>query len=244
LQQNLAALQQNRDMGERDHSEEQRAGSERPHRKHTDAGLPPIVDGRRLLPNHLVPGYELTSDDIDHLRELLDFHYQWLAFYEKLKKDTERELDDQFLYMHELQSTVRAPVTGYVLQDGRSKGVYGDGWAAPIVELHIRPLKPVDKFLIRGWRPPNTHAVPFDAFVNSKQVLHALVGAGSFEIGVDCQESLEESFTLRLECGQVQLSAENGDLNDSRNLAFVLMEIRAEHGVCEQTVAETGAADG
>ena len=141
-------------MGERDHSEEQRAGSERPHRKHTDAGLPPIVDGRRLLPNHLVPGYELTADDIGHLRELLDFHYQWLAFYEKLKKDTERELDDQFLYMHELQSTVRAPVTGYVLQDGRSKGVYGDGWAAPIVELHIRPLKPVDKFLIRGWRPP------------------------------------------------------------------------------------------
>ena len=237
-------MQQNRDMGELDHSEEQRAGSERPHRKHTDFGLPPIVDGRRLLPDHLVPGYELTAGDIDRLRELLDFHYRWLAFYEKLKEDTERELDDQFLYMHELQSTVRAPVTGYVLQDGRSKGVYGDGWAAPIFELHIRPLKPVDKFLIRGWRPPKTEIGRFDVFINARQILHASVGEGSFEITVDCHEPLQESFTLRLECGQVQLSAENGSPSDSRNLAFVLMEIRAEHGVCEQTVAETGAADG
>jgi hypothetical protein len=228
-------------MSELDHSEEQRAGSERAHRKHTDFGLPPIVDGRRLLPNHLVPGYKLTDDDINHLRELLNFHYRWLAFYEKLKEDTERELDDQFLYMHELQSTVRAPVTGYVLQDGRSKGVYADGWVAPILELHIRPLKPVDKFLIRGWRPPQTDAVRFDVFINSRQVLHASVGAGSFEIEVDCHEPLEERFSLRIECGQASLSVENGGSNDSRTLAFVLTEIRAEHRVLEEMAAETVA---
>jgi hypothetical protein len=228
-------------MGELDHIREQSAGSEPSRRRHTDPDLPPILNGKPLLPNHFAPGYVLTPDDIDHLRELLDFHYQWLAFYKKLKEETERQLDDQFLYMHELQSTVRAPVTGYVLQDGRSKGIYGDGWAAPIVEVHIRPLKPVDKLLIRGWRPPETDTARFDAFINAGQVLHASVGEGNFAIAVDCHEPLKESFILRLECGQAQLSPQANDSSDSRSLAFVLTEIRAEHCASAEMSGEARA---
>ena len=228
-------------MGELDQSEEPRADSEPSRRRHTDPDLPPILNGRQLLPNHLVPGHVLTEGDIDHLRELLNFHYQWLAFYENLKEETERQADDQFSYMQELQSTVRAPVTGYVLQDGKSKGVYGDGWAAPIFEIHIRPLKTVNKLLIRGWRPPETATAPFDVFINSRQYLHASVGEGIFEIVIDCREPLQEKFTLRLECGQVFLpAAQNGDSKDSRSLAFVLNEIRAEHQLFEEISAEAG----
>lgn len=220
-------------MGELDKGEEPGIDLESPRGRHTDPDLPPILNGRRLLPNHLVPGYVLTAGDIDHLRELLDFHYQWLAFYEKFKEQKEREMDDQFLYIRNLQSTIRAPITGYVLQDGRSKGVYGDGWAAPILEVHIRPLKPVEKLLIRGWRPPEAEATRFDAFINFRQCLHTSVGEGNFEVAVDCHEPLEESFTLRIECGQAHLSA-NSDSNDSRHLGFVLIEIRAEHRLFQE----------
>jgi hypothetical protein len=227
-------------MSEPDHSDEQSARSDVPRPKRLDLGLPPILNGRRLLPNHFGPGHVLTEDDMDRLRELLDSHYQWLAFYRKLKEETEHQLEDQFLYIRQLQSTLKAPVTGYVLQGQRSKGVYRDGWAAPILEVHIRPLKPVDKLLIRGWRPPEADTVRFDAFVNARQVLHASVGNREFEFAVDCQEPLRETFTLRLECGPVHLSPENSDTGDSRNLAFVLTEIRAEHYLSEGTSGGAG----
>jgi hypothetical protein len=197
------------------------------------AELPPILNGQRLLPLHLVPGYTLTAEDLDELQRLLRFHYEWVGIFQEFKAATDRELYNRFLYIQELQKYVRAPVTGYVFQEGTLEGLYPDGWAAPVLQIRLRPLEPVVRILVRGWRPTGSGSTSMKVVLNDAEVLTAAVSEGLFEIAIPLPDLVTVPFALRVECDSTYKAGANGGSEDSRGLAFVLSEIRIEHARAE-----------
>jgi hypothetical protein len=200
-----------------------------------DEDLPPILKSERLLPRRFRPGHTLTQEDLAEIGRLLDYHYRWLAVYEAMRAEKDRQIESLSIYAHQALASLRAPVTGYVLQDGPSKGLYADAWVAAKLEIKLRPLKPVSSLRIRGWKPRTD--IPggrLKAIISEQLCADEVLEEGEFEIAVSLHEPLLSEFKLRLEAdftfapGQMELDA------DKRDLSYVLKEIRAEHPVaCE-----------
>lgn len=133
------------------------------------------------------------------------------------------ELARQAEYIREILAHVRAPLTGYALQDGCSAGLYADGWAAPHVQFTVRPLQPVAGLAIRGWRPD---AAPGELTltIDGKRAGSAALNGGSFTLDAAIDPILDRAFTIAIDC-MPSFQARG----DDRSLAFVLTEVRANH---------------
>jgi hypothetical protein len=177
----------------------------------------------RPLPARFRQGYTLTDADEKELLFQVDRRDKWIEKYQRMELDKGGELARQAAYIQDLLARVRAPLTGYVLQDGRSQGLYADGWAAPRVEFTVRPLQPVRGLSIRGWRPESA-AAEVTVTVNGKPAAFATLSGGSFAVDVQPDELLDTRFTLGIDCQPAWLAP-----GDDRALAFVLTEVRAEH---------------
>lgn len=180
---------------------------------------------QRPLPQRLAPGYTLTEQDVDHLRSLLVRRDAWIEAYQRMELTKNQDIAEKSRSLEELSSHLRAPLTGYVLQQGAASGIYADGWVASTVELDLRALLPVSGLVLRGWRPdhlPSGH-VRISAAGAAPQ--EAKTGAGVFEIAVKFPRPLHETFRLKLEF----ISNEPVPSPDGRDLAVVLTELRARH---------------
>jgi hypothetical protein len=100
----------------------------------------------RPLPARFREGYTLTEADEEELLFQMDRRDRWIQKCQRTELDKAGELARQGAYIQELLARVRAPLAGYVLQDGGSQGLYADGWVAPQVEIRVRPLQPVRGF--------------------------------------------------------------------------------------------------
>ena len=168
-------------------------------------------------------GCTLTEADEKELLFQVDRRDKWIEKYQQMELDKGGELARQAAYTRELLARVRAPLTGYVLQDGCSEGLYADGWTAPRVQFAIRPLKPVLGLSVRGWRPESATA-EVTVTVNGKRAGFAAVSGGAFTIDVAVAETLDAPFTIGIDCQPPCQTP-----GDDRSLAFVLTEVRAEH---------------
>ena len=110
---------------------------------------------QRPLPKNIAAGHTLTDADVDALRRLLTRRDGWIEAYQKLELEKNRELADRAANIQELTGRIRAPLTGYMLQEGTATGLYADGWVAPQVQVEVRALLPVSEIVLRGWRPDN-----------------------------------------------------------------------------------------
>ena len=178
----------------------------------------------RPLPARFRQGYTLTDADEKELLFQVDRRDKWIEKYQQMELDKGGELARQAAYIQELLARVCAPLTGYVLQDGASKGLYADGWAAPQAQFTIRPLQPVLGLSIRGWRPESAAAAEVTVTINGKRAAFSKLTGGSFALDVQPDEPLEAPFTLGIECHPAWPAP-----GDDRALAFVLTEVRAGH---------------
>jgi hypothetical protein len=179
-----------------------------------------------IAPDWVRPGHVLTEDECQQLRHAADRRDKWIESYQNLELAKSRQVEQHAAYVREILSHARAPLTGYAMQEGTTEGLYGDGWAHPDVRLQIRPLQPVTGLRLRGWRPEyaNTDA-QVTVRLNGQVAAQATVGRGVFEISLSGAEfPVTESFHIQIEC-QPRLEPEG----DTRDLAFVIMELRAEH---------------
>ena len=176
----------------------------------------------RPLDQRFREGHTLTEADEKDLLFQLDRRDKWIEKYQQLELDKGRELQQKTAYILDLLSRVRAPLTGYALQEGASNGLYADGWVAANVRFMVRPIKPVAGISLRGWRP--NHPAEITLRVNGQCVATKTVEAGLFEMPVPFDPPLETGFVMEIDC-QPTLEAPG----DDRSLAFVLMEVRAEH---------------
>jgi hypothetical protein len=162
-------------------------------------------------------GYTITQADEKDLLFQVDRRDKWIEKYQAMELANARELQQKNAYIVDLLSRVRAPITGFTLQEGTSTGLYADGWAASHVEFTVRPLQPVNLVTIRGWRPK---AAQITVAANNNRA-SAKTEEGSFEIHVPLAESTSAPIALQIDC-QPPLEASG----DDRNLAFVMIEVR------------------
>jgi hypothetical protein len=178
----------------------------------------------RPLDKRFRAGYTLTEFDERDLLFQVDRRDKWIEKYQQMEVDKGREIQQKTAYILDILSRVRAPITGYALQEGPSRGLYADGWVSATVQVTIRPLKPVTGLSIRGWRPDYAGSAEITIKVNDKSAGTSRVDQGLCEISVTPDEPLETAFVLEIEC-QPGFQAPG----DDRFLGFVLIEVRAEH---------------
>jgi hypothetical protein len=181
---------------------------------------------QRPLPEWVQPGHVLSEEDCAYLRHAVDRRDKWIESYQKMELAKSGQIAENAAYIRDLLSRVRAPLTGYVLQEGCSNGLYSDGWSQPRAAVPIRPLKPVTSIRVRGWRPDFAPAeAKVSLRIDGKPGSVADAPRGLFETEIRAGESpLENPFLLEIECDQRAQTE-----GDNRDLAFVLIEIRAEH---------------
>jgi hypothetical protein len=176
----------------------------------------------RPLDKRFRQGYTLTEADEKDLLFQVDRRDKWIEYYQQLELDKGRELQQKSAYIFDLLSRVRAPLTGYALQEGTSTGLYADGWVAGSVRFTVRPLQPAAAISMRGWRPSQAESAEITLKVNDQSAT-AKVDDGLFEIRVAFDQPLEMPFVVEMDCQP----ASKGP-NDDRSLAFVLIEVRVE----------------
>ena len=168
-------------------------------------------------------GRTLTEADEKELLFQVDRRDKWIEKYQQMELDMGAELAEKAAYITELLARVRAPLTGYVMQEGRSEGLYADGWAATRVQFTVRPLQPVAGLGLRGWRP-EAAAAEVTVTLNGKRAGFAAVSGGSFHVDATFAEPLDAPFTVEIGCWPAWQAP-----GDDRSLAFVLTEVRAGH---------------
>ncbi len=179
---------------------------------------------QRPLPERFRAGYTLTRKDFEELEELITRRDQWIEIYQKTELKTSREATENAAQIEEIQSLVRAPLTGYILQDGLSHGIHPDRWIAPEAAFTVAPQRPVTELKLRGWRPGARGTVDITVKLNGEVAVTALAQGGVFEIDVPLKAPLREAFTVEL-----TNSPSFCPDNDPRDLCYVLLELRAEH---------------
>ena len=180
---------------------------------------------QRPLPKNIAAGHTLTDADVDVLRRLLTRRDGWIEAYQKLELEKNRELAERAGNIQELTGRIRAPLTGYMLQEGTATGLYADGWVAPQVQVEVRALLPVSEIVLRGWRPDNLPRGRVRVSVGDEAAVEIETGVGMFELTVTPPQSMHDTFPVRI----AFTSDEKWSGPDGRDLAFVLIEIRARH---------------
>ena len=181
---------------------------------------------QRPLPDWVKPGHVLSEEECRELRHAADRRDKWIESYQRMELEKSGQIAQHVAYLHDIFSRLRAPLTGYWLQEGASAGLYADGWVQPRCGLGIRPLRPVTAVRLRGWRPeyaPQSALVTLE--INGVIAAEQAVGRGLFEVEVSGPE-----FPL-IETSHLKIKSTGAfrPEGDDRDLAFVLMEIRAEH---------------
>jgi hypothetical protein len=181
---------------------------------------------QRPLPANLVAGHELTAEEIVDLKALLVRRDRWIELYQKMEMDKNRTIDQLGRYVRQLQSTTRLPITGYVVQEGETTGVYGDGWIASAMKVRVKPVEPVCSLTLHAYRPEEAGAGRVRILIDGAEAANVLVETGRGEVTAQFARGKDEAFTLEV---FFEAQKEWSPAGDDRDLALMLIEIRMEH---------------
>lgn len=182
---------------------------------------------QRPLEAWVHPGHVLTEDECKQLRHAVDRRDKWIETYQRIELQKSGQVEQYGAYLREILSRLRVPLTGYVMQEGAAEGLYADGWTQPKVSVRIRPLRPVTAFRLLGWLPDSAspHA-ELIVHLAGRLAAQAAVNPGTFEVELAGSEfPISDTVQIDVKCDRT--SSVEGD---GRELAFVLTELRAEHG--------------
>lgn len=182
---------------------------------------------QRPLAAHIAAGHELTEDDVENLQRLLKVRDGWIRAYQKMELAKNQEIAAKFALIQDLRSHALAPLTGYILQQGPATGLQGDGWVASHAELEIRALVPVVAVVLRGYLPESSPAGRLRVSAGEGVSAEGSVTSGMFEIKVSLPEPAEQTFRLTMDFAPEGAPAARAE--DVRDLAFVMVELRAVH---------------
>jgi Rps23 Pro-64 3,4-dihydroxylase Tpa1-like proline 4-hydroxylase len=185
---------------------------------------------QRPLPSNIVAGHTLTEGEAAELQSLIIRRDGWIEMYQKMELEKNRDLAELAAHIEVLRRRIRAPLTGYLLAEGHAEGLHGDGWASSRVHLKVRPLMPVTGFQLRGFRPPSAPEAKVRILLNGATAAEAVL-SGPFAIGVTPPEQ-QDVFEFEILCDSEQGWAKAA--GDDRDLAFILVELRALHPGCPE----------
>jgi hypothetical protein len=181
---------------------------------------------QRPLAGRIAAGYTLTQGDIAELRSLLIRRDRWIELYQNMELEMNREIAETGAAVARLRTQIRVPLTGYVLQEGATEGLYGDGWAASRVRIGVKPLRAIAEIVLRGFRPEWAPPASVKLLAEGRELRHAPI-KGDFEVGAVLARPFNDPFQIQIVCDSPPgWGASRGD---NRDLAFILNELRAEH---------------
>ncbi|HEY7335228.1 MAG TPA: 2OG-Fe(II) oxygenase [Bryobacteraceae bacterium] len=182
---------------------------------------------QRPLPERIRAGHTLSAEDIAELRGLLIRRDRWIELYQNMELTKNREIAATGAYLSKLRAQRRVPLTGYVLQEGAAEGLYdSEGWVASRVRFRIRPVQPVSRLVLRGFRPDWAPPASVRIVVDDATVARAPI-VGEFEVNAPLREMARNLFELEIVSDSPPgWAAAKGD---DRDLAFLLNELRALH---------------
>lgn len=96
------------------------------------------------------PGQVLNEDECQQLRHAAERRDQWIENYQRMELAKRGQVADHAAYIRELLSRVRAPLTGYVMQEGFSEGLHADGWRGAPLKTHDARCKIVASLITWG----------------------------------------------------------------------------------------------
>jgi Rps23 Pro-64 3,4-dihydroxylase Tpa1-like proline 4-hydroxylase len=186
---------------------------------------------QRPLPPSFAPSHTLTDDDVEQLQRLLIRRDQWIELYQKMELKKNAEIAESTAYADLLSKRTNVPLTGYALQQGDSEGLFGDEWASPRVRIQIKALLPMTCLTIRGFRPESAPTAKLRVLLDGAVAAETMI-SGSFEIAVLMTRAAEDVFSLELVSDSHPGWAKAS--GDDRDLAYILMELRARHPGCAE----------
>lgn len=196
---------------------------------------------QRPLPERFRPGMTLTAEDVSDLKELLHRRDIWVEQFHKMELEKNREIDAKSRDIQTMMANyaaltadanaaaaftrehARAALTGYAVQTKMLGGIYADQWVASRAEIEIQPIVRVNALRIRGWRRDNSPHATFRVSVD-EATAELPVAGGAFTLDLRLPRDYRERFRVRLECDALP-----SDGADSRELAFLLLELRVLH---------------
>jgi hypothetical protein len=182
---------------------------------------------QRRLPRHMQVGYTLTHQDLEEVQQLLTVRDGWIKTYQRMEIEKNREIADKCHVIQDLRSHALAPLTGYILQDGPAVGIFGDGWVASQARLRIQALLPVIRVALRGYRPELAVAGRVRMAIDELTVAESEVNTSTFEVGAEFPTPLTGTFSLQV---TFEPAGDRHRIDgDDRDLAFVIVELRATH---------------
>jgi hypothetical protein len=181
---------------------------------------------QRPLPPRFAADHVLTDEDVIEVKSLVVRRDRWIEFYQKMELDKNRTIAELGQYVHQLQAHARLPLTGYVLQVGDAIGVWGDGWIASIVKFSLRPLEPVESLTVCAYRPEQASPGRVRILIDGTAVTNSDFPPGKADVIARFNRDKNQIFAVEIHFeAQKEWSTEG----DHRDLALMLMEIRAGH---------------
>ncbi len=194
---------------------------------------------QRPLPAHIAAGHVTTAEDAFELKSLLVRRDRWIELYQKMEMDKNRTIEQLGAYSRQLAARVRVPVTGYVVQEGSTAGVYGDGWIASAMKVQLRAVDPVTSLTLRVYRPEAAGGGRVRILVDGREVANSIIEAGASDIPAAFRRDRGESFTLEI---LFEAAQKWSPPDDDRDLALMAIEMRMEPPAA--TEAATGQKKG
>ncbi len=185
---------------------------------------------QRPLPDRIQPGHALTSEDVNELRELIDRRDMWINFYHKAELSKNQEIASRDAMIRDFAHYARAPLAGYIAQEGAFSGIFPDLWVSSRADIAIQPRKPVSAIVLTGWRPEAAPAARVRVTANGIPS-EIQTSGGMFEVVVHFPHPQREPFVVTIETESSGRAVDPGA--DQRDLQFRIQELRAQHPLLE-----------
>ena len=126
-----------------------------------------------------------------------------------------------------ISTILPVPITGCGKQEGSARGIWPDGWIAPLFDVTIRLERDLDSIIVEGYLPEKLQREPEICLqLNGALALRQRAGPGLFSLHVRGQVGAGELLQLSITSDHSYCPARSGHGNDARELAIILREIR------------------
>jgi Rps23 Pro-64 3,4-dihydroxylase Tpa1-like proline 4-hydroxylase len=182
------------------------------------------------LLGHIKSNSYLSEEDYQEIQSLLRSRDTLLEFYQDKELKDSRQIQALRSYINHLESLVRFPATGYVIQEGGSVGLWADGWCSHEVKAKFKVKQEICAVQVVGYMP-DFHSQPNKVIVtiNGASVQQELINSDAFIIKISIKIPENELAYVSIVSTE-KTSGIQANLNsDSRELAFLLTELRFIH---------------
>lgn len=183
------------------------------------------------MPDEIAPGRTLSAADVAELRGGYRQRDRQIEMYQKMEERMGRELEGLRHYLADVLAATRAPILGYALQLGESRGLFHDGWAAREVILRLRAERPIKALTLKGFIPEHFPQLArnFEIAVGDRVFAFTLAANRGFDFTCPIEIAAGTEFALGLRCDSDWNASAVGKGGDQRPLAYHLTAIELAH---------------